>query len=712
MYEPNLTDEQRAVIEEEEALLAAVRAALSEAAAASAPAARGELRSIDALRELRDEAISASPEDLPAVLLEMSVRQRLIAQKPPPPLPDAASPYLAHLRVREGGVRRDYLLGQGTFLDPRSSVRVVDWRVAPVAGLFYRYREGDDYEEELPGRLAEGVVEARRLIVIEAGELVGIVGDGLALWRRGGTWGASDRGALSMAEGGAGAAARAGALGVGVGSAGRVRGPDISALLDSEQYDAVCAPPSLPLVVLGTAGSGKTTVALHRLARLAALGLDAMPLSAMRVVVPEEGLARLSRRLLAPLGAGEAQVQTLDAWASALAARVFGGGITICADPPALVTSLKRHPALFRALGERFGGRAAGRSGRGERPERSPRAALRRLRRRLAELLTDRPFLSSVVEASRGDLPRTCVEESVRHTMLQLAEPLSRELSSITDASRKRALDGRPIAEATPDELAGTVDIEDLPILLYLRALQGDAAALGGAGIAHLVLDEAEDFSLFELSVLGRLVAGTRSVTLAGDEAQQTASSFAGWPASLSTLGVERPSVVRLATSYRCPRPVAELARRVLGSLAPEAPSRAARDGAPVGRFRFASDAQAQLFVAGALRDLAGREPRASVAVLAHDADAAARMHALLADLPEARLVLRGDFSFDPGIDVTDVENAKGLEFDYVVVPDANALAYPATDDARRRLHVAVTRAAHQLWIVSSGAASPLLDDP
>ena len=81
----------------------------------------------------------------------------------------------------------------------------------------------------------------------------------------------------------------------------------------------------------------------------------------------------------------------------------------------------------------------------------------------------------------------------------------------------------------------------------------------------------------------------------------------------------------------------------------------------------------------------------------------------LLRERPEARLVLRGEFSFDPGIDVTDVDSAKGLEFDYVVVPDAHAEAYPLTDESRRRLHVAVTRTSHQLWLCSGGEPSPLL---
>jgi DNA helicase IV len=62
-------------------------------------------------------------------------------------------------------------------------------------------------------------------------------------------------------------------------------------------------------------------------------------------------------------------------------------------------------------------------------------------------------------------------------------------------------------------------------------------------------------------------------------------------------------------------------------------------------------------------------------------------------------------------VDVTDVENVKGLEFDYVILPDVTARAYPTNEEARRRLHVAITRASHQLWVVSSGVRSPLVTE-
>jgi DNA helicase II / ATP-dependent DNA helicase PcrA len=51
----------------------------------------------------------------------------------------------------------------------------------------------------------------------------------------------------------------------------------------------------------------------------------------------------------------------------------------------------------------------------------------------------------------------------------------------------------------------------------------------------------------------------------------------------------------------------------------------------------------------------------------------------------------------------------KGLEFDYVLCMDVNASNYPDTLEARHLLHIAATRAAHQLWLVVTAEPSPLL---
>jgi hypothetical protein len=679
-----LTPAERAIVAEEEALLARVRASL-----AVRRGGRGDGDLVGRLRELRDEALESTAKDLPTVFQEMGVVRAVMERARPGDLPDPAAPYFAHLRIREDGEERDYCLGRHTFVDREAGVRVVDWRWAPVAALFYRYREGEEYEEPFPGRVSRGTVAVRRVVVVDREGLARVAADGVALVRGpGGAWRAT-RGAGAALGGGEATAAREGALGVGAGARDRAAAPEVTALLDADQYAAVSAPPDTPLLVLGSAGSGKTTVALHRLARITFEDPKRFPPSRLQVVVPETGLARLAARLLEPLGLDRAQVRTVDAWARGSFQSLFGvPPPRLTEETPPLVARLKRHPALYAALRRRPRLAAA-------------KPAFGPLRRELGDLLVDRPFLEGVVAASAGGLPTTAVEETLRHTRLQLTAP--EDLSGI-DPDRREALDGRPIDEDTPQALSGTLDVEDLPILLFLASRSGAA----GRRIAHLVVDEAEDVSLFELSVLGRQLAG-RSVTIAGDESQQTFSSYAGWPEALAALGAERAGTVRLETTYRCPRPIAEVAHAVLGPIAPAAPPRAGKDGAPVARFDFPTEAHAHLFLSGAIRDLLEREPRASVAVVAHAPEVARSIHRLLEDLPEARLALDGRFSFRPGVDLTDVASVKGLEFDYVIVPDASARAYPDDPDARRRLHVAVTRAAHQLWIAAPGTPSPLL---
>ena len=691
-----LPEHARAIIAEEESLLARVLASVEAARQRSGNRTQETQGLVAQLQVLRDEAATAPVADLPHLLHQMNQARALLERQETAQLPEVSAPYFAHLRVEGPAGIRDYLLGRTSFADASADVRIIDWRFAPVARVFYRYGEGDSYEEWFGERLSEGTVEVRRLVVIERGRLIRIQSGTLVLVRTPeGVWRMLGSGPSSQLAGGTGTAVRPGQLGVGEGASRREGALDVTALLDAEQFEAVSVAADEPLLVLGSAGSGKTTVALHRLAKIAFDDHARYPESRMKVIVPEEGLARLSRRLLAPLGLEKVSVETLDSWAATAARISFGAkAIKLWEEPPPLVSKLKRHPALRLALAARVG------------VLKSSATTLPGLRKRLAEVFTDRRFLEGVVSYSKGDLPLTAVDETVRHTMLQIATPLSRELEGV-DPDRLQTLDGKSLESDTPDELAGTLDVEDLPLLLFLRAQGGNLGAVGR--LVHVVLDEAEDFSLFELFVVGKLLGEARSCTLAGDEMQQTSTSFAGWQAVLSELGIRDAATCRLQVSYRCPRPITELARKVLGTQASTAAPQAGREGAPVGLHHFPDEAQAHLFIGEALRDLLEREPHASVAVIASGPDQARAFHRVVADQSWARLVLEGDFSFEPGVDVTDVDNVKGLEFDYVVIPDATARVYPAHDEARRRLHIAITRTSHQLWVVSSGVRSPLI---
>ena len=179
-------------------------------------------------------------------------------------------------------------------------------------------------------------------------------------------------------------------------------------------------------------------------------------------------------------------------------------------------------------------------------------------------------------------------------------------------------------------------------------------------------------------------------------------------------LGLAHVAVEPLRIAYRSTREIMEVARAAMGPLADPDPPEAPRSGAPVEAFRFPGVGAAVAFLAEALRDLAAREPRATVALLARHPEQADRYYEGLrrAEVPALRRVRAQEFAFRPGIEVTDVRQVKGLEFDYVVMLDANDSSYGRDDESRHLFHIGVTRAAYQLWLIVTGDPSPLLRSP
>ena len=188
-------------------------------------------------------------------------------------------------------------------------------------------------------------------------------------------------------------------------------------------------------------------------------------------------------------------------------------------------------------------------------------------------------------------------------------------------------------------------------------------------------------------------------------------SGVRDWRAVLDELGLSRVDVEPLRIAYRSTKEVLEVARHVLGPLADPTPPIANRSGAPVEHHHFPSAGAAVAFLADAIRPLFSREPRSTVAILTrHPEQADVYYEALsMAEIPNLRRVRAFDFAFKPGVEVTEVRQVKGLEYDYVVLVDVNASTYPVDDESRHLLHIATTRAAHQLWIVSTSVPSALI---
>jgi DNA helicase-2/ATP-dependent DNA helicase PcrA len=266
-------------------------------------------------------------------------------------------------------------------------------------------------------------------------------------------------------------------------------------------------------------------------------------------------------------------------------------------------------------------------------------------------------------------------------------------------------------------EVQAELDVEDDTLLLRAWQLRiGPLSRRAGRPLRyrHVAIDEVQDFSPLEVRVLFDCLDDRHSMTLAGDTRQHVMqeAGFTSWDDFFDQLGIPGTGIDTLRISYRSSRQIMAFATAVLGDLREdEELPLTTRDGPPVEWLRFTDHGACVAFLADALKDLAQKEPLASVAVLTPSRLLSAEYHRGLrnSEVRRLRLVEEQDFTFAPGVEVTEIEQVKGLEFDYVVAIEVSAANFPDTAAARRRLHVAATRAIHQLWLTSVATPSPLL---
>jgi len=566
-------------------------------------------------------------------------------------------------------------------------VTIIDWRTAPLAEVFFGYAEGEEYEVELfdengGRRKVEGVVVQRNLVAFENGELVELTTPRGRISRRGGRWRELPLPELPRLT------PRAAGL------RSRPASP-VDVELDQAQREVVELPERETVLILGEAGCGKTTVALHRLRALRQRGNERFRAAC---VVPNEGLRRLIESLLDRLGLDDVETWTWEKFASKQARRVFPDlrrRESENASPA--VMRLKRHEALRPILAQLAQRPPAQADDEGRR-----RAKLAR-REDLHALFGDRTWMDEVVRRAQGGLPIAAAAEAVEHTRIQFTESTERQYAHVAE-ERLQAVDGRSIDEGTPTEDAETVDAEDYAVLFELERLRAGRSGAAPASPSRyhcLLIDEAQEFAPLELALLGRCVARGGTLIVAGDDAQQVdpAAGFRGWEATMAELGAREYRRAVLEVSYRCPPEVTAFAR---GLRQPKGTS-----AFPLARFDDESHLAAWLV--DALRDLDSNDPLAAAAVVCRaPLDAAQLARVLKMGLP-VHLALDGAFRFGPGAQVTCVPEVKGLEFDHVVVPDAAAGRYANTPEARRALYVAATRASAQLLLAAAGTPSPLI---
>ncbi len=237
----------------------------------------------------------------------------------------------------------------------------------------------------------------------------------------------------------------------------------------------------------------------------------------------------------------------------------------------------------------------------------------------------------------------------------------------------------------------------------------------------HVIVDEAQELSPMAWRVLMRRCP-SRSMTLVGDVAQTGARDGAGsWHEVLSPYVSARWRREALTVNYRTPAEIAEIAADVLAVIDPtQTPPESVRESgvAPraVGVAESALDHQVATTTRAAADDVVDAEGNGRVAVLAPSARVDALRERLTADaLPVGGTAQdrdavdeRGATDLEVAVVVSTVAEAKGLEFDAVVLVDPSGIV-EESPRGLNDLYVALTRATRSLDVVHPGRLPTVL---
>lgn len=207
------------------------------------------------------------------------------------------APYFGRVDFREyrGLTEKIYIGKQGINNSQNGDEIVVDWR-APVADLYYSGTGGEAYYKA-PSGIIEGKLKLKRKFLFEDGDIKKIFDEGIN---------------KLMINGEEGEELVDKFLKINLETSRGKKLKEVVATIQKEQNDVIRWPKNLPIIVQGSAGSGKTTIALHRLAYLIYRYKEKMSGNEILVLAPNKLFLDYISDILPSLGATEVNQNTFE----------------------------------------------------------------------------------------------------------------------------------------------------------------------------------------------------------------------------------------------------------------------------------------------------------------------------------------------------------------------------------------------------------------
>ncbi len=261
--------------------------------------------------------------------------------------------------------------------------------------------------------------------------------------------------------------------------------------------------------------------------------------------------------------------------------------------------------------------------------------------------------------------------------------------------------------------LEKSFDVYDLAALAYLYKRIKETDPIREA--SHVIIDEAQDFGMMAYQTLSYCLRGC-TYTIMGDVSQNIhfGSGLNDWEELKALiLTGDYDSFETLKKSYRNTVEISEFAAEILrhGSFPVYPCEPISRHGDPV-REEVCNEEKEMLQKTVQILGKWQEKGRETIAVICRDGREAEAVG------QEIRKVIPGvkssldTLEFGNGIMVLPVEYTKGLEFDAVLLYNPSGKNYPAEDAYVKLLYVAATRALHELTVVCGRDLTDLIGKP
>lgn len=258
----------------------------------------------------------------------------------------------------------------------------------------------------------------------------------------------------------------------------------------------------------------------------------------------------------------------------------------------------------------------------------------------------------------------------------------------------------------------GKIEMEDLAPLMYIKCMvQGVKTKFE---LKHIVVDEAQDFSEFQFYVFKKIVK-SNSMTILGDLAQGIYyyRGTRNWQKTMSIVFGEDSDLkyLTLKKTYRTTEEIMNVANKVISNINDilncELGEPVMKNGAPVTFKHFESHDDMINQIKSRLQEFK-EKGFTNIAIIGKTIPDCLKLQKEL-DNDDIHIISSKDSEYNGGINICPSYLSKGLEFDAVIITDADVYNYTKSEVDTKLLYVCITRAMNTLDIYHVNEITELL---